>query len=246
MDALVQRMGRVLRRFKENCSLKEKEEPNIYIIFFEKGYESGNGRVYDKELIEKTLIVFDSIKNLKSINLENYYKKKELKIDNLKLKNTILFSEYKKYELVNKLYEIIDPEGKYLSDFYTTMDILDAGFMSDRKEEAQRIFREIINIAVVDESRKIDFINKLNEFCQNNKNFNYTLFKKEIIANFVLNIPYYQFTYSKLFKIANWIQELDLEDNTKKKKLLRWTDDLWVAFFKNNDDYSNTSRSNII
>ncbi|NMC66998.1 MAG: CRISPR-associated helicase Cas3' [Spirochaetales bacterium] len=226
MDALVQRMGRVLRRYKENFSLSETEEANVNILVFVNGYESGNGRVYDKELIEKTLVVFGNINNLNQINLENYYKKEEFKIDEINL-NTVLLSEYQKYELVDKLYELVDPNGKYLSDFYTTLDILDAGFMSDRKEEAQRIFREIVNVAVVDESKKDDFLSKINYFVQQDK-INYTLFKRDIVAEFVINIPYFQFVQNYNYKISQWIEEANIKDQQKKKKLLRWTDDIYV------------------
>ena len=259
MDALVQRMGRVLRRHKEEFSLEKKDDPNVCIIFFENGYESGNGRVYDKELIEKTLIAFDNIKHLKDLNIDdknkyiknhynkNYYnKKKEFQIDNIECGNLIL-SEYKKYELVNKLYEIIDTEGKYLSDFYTTLDILDAGFMSDRKEEAQRIFREIINIAVVEESRKDDFFDKIKSFYQNKDSLNFTLFKKEIIAEFVFYTPYYQFIKSKVYKIGNWIDELDIKDKIIKNKLSRWSEDIWViSSNKENKENKENKKDNII
>ena len=244
MDALVQRMGRVLRRYKEGFSLDKNAEPNVNILVFEKGYESGNGRVYDKELIEKTLIIFGGIKNLTKINFDDYYSKRQFKIDAIikKLKESILLSEYQKYKLVNKLYESIDPNGKYLSDFYTTLDILDAGFMSDRKEEAQRIFREIVNVSVMDETLKEDFKKKITEFINQNR-LNYTLFKRNVIAEFVINIPYYQFEKIKVCKLGEWIEEFQIDDSSKKQKLLRWTDDIWVV--KMNED-KNKAEDNII
>jgi len=256
MDALVQRMGRVLRRYKENYSLPDSNEPNVHILVFEKGYESGNGRVYHRELIEKTLIEFDNITNINNIQIDNYYNnKKEFQINKIQIlnnnNNSNLLSEYQKYKLVNKLYELLNPEGKYLSDFYTTLDILDAGFMSDRKEEAQGIFREIVNVPVVDESKKDEFEKKVNEFLKNN-NTNYSLFKKEIIAEFVVNISYYNFEKNKIDKIGNWVEKLQIDDNLKKQKLLRWTNDIWVVktnkenYATNKNKFSNTSGDNII
>jgi len=56
MDALVQRMGRVLRRYREKYSYEGA--PNVNIIFFDNGYESGNYKVYNNELLELTLILF--------------------------------------------------------------------------------------------------------------------------------------------------------------------------------------------
>jgi len=262
MDALVQRMGRVLRRYKEGFSLDENAMPNVNILVFEKGYESGNGRVYDRELIEKTLIVFEKYNNLESLTLESIAKFKindlqilkektnkrsKKNVDENDRKNSILISEYQKYQMVNKLYDLLNPEGKYLSDFYTTLDILDAGFMADRKEEAQKIFREIVNVSVVDDSNKekfkeetITFINNANT--NNNNNLNYTLFKKGIIAKFVINIPYYQFEKIKICKLGEWIEEMQINDSLKQK-LLRWADDIWVV--KINED-KNSGEDNII
>jgi len=257
MDALVQRMGRVLRRHKEDFSLDENAMPNVNILVFEKGYESGNGRVYDRELIEKTLIVFENYNNLENLTLESIAK---FKINDLQIlkettnkrskknagendrENSILISEYQKYQMVNKLYDLLNPKGKYLSDFYTTLDILDAGFMADRKEEAQKIFREIVNVSVVDETMKRDFREKITEFVSQN-HLNYTLFKKGIIAKFVINIPYYQFEKIKICKLGEWIEEMQINDTLKKQRLLRWTDDIWVV--KMNED-KNSGEDNII
>jgi CRISPR-associated endonuclease/helicase Cas3 len=257
MDALVQRMGRVLRRHKKDFSLDENAEPNVNILVFENVYESGDGRVYDRELIEKTLIVFENYNNLENLSLESIAK---FKINNLQIlkektnkkskknvdendrKNSILISEYQKYRMVNKLYDLLNPEGKYLSDFYTTLDILDAGFMADRKEEAQKIFREIVNVSVVDETMKRDFREKITEFVSQN-HLNYTLFKKGIIAKFVINIPYYQFEKIRICKLGEWIEEMQINDTLKKQKLLRWADDIWVV--KMNED-KNKAEDNII
>ena len=257
MDALVQRIGRMFRRHKEDFSLDENAEPNVNILVFEKGYESGNGRVYDRELIEKTLIVFENYNNLESLTLESIAK---FKINDLQIlkektnkrsnknvnennrKNSILISEYQKYQMVNKLYDLLNPEGKYLSDFYTTLDILDAGFMADRKEEAHKIFREIINVSVVYDSNKEKFKEKTNTFINNDK-LNYTLFKKDIISKFVINIPYYQFEKIRICKLGKWIEEMQINDSLKKQKLLRWADDIWVV--KMNED-KNKAEDNII
>ncbi len=203
MDALVQRMGRVLRRYKENLTVAK--DSNVYIVLFKKGYESGNSRVYDKELIEKTKMLL------------------EAKINN---QQSYLLSEYEKFELVNELYKNLDSEGAYLSDFYKTLDILDAGFMSDRKDEAQKIFREIMNADVIFESKKDEFSSKIIQFVQNN--INYTLFKKEIIAEYVISIPFYSLERIKVGKLTEWINEMEIKDDKKKQKLLRWCENIYI------------------
>lgn len=113
--------------------------------------------------------------------------------------------------------------------------------MSERKAEAQKIFREITNVPVVDKCNKKDFLEKVEKFCKDKtpNEFHYTLFKKEIIAEFVINIPYYQFSNIKNFKIENWIYETNIDDD-KRKKILRWLDDVWVVNLENkiSDNYN--------
>ncbi len=56
MDSLIQRMGRVLRRYKENYN--HNGSPNVNIIIFTKNYESGNSKVYNSDLLTITLTLF--------------------------------------------------------------------------------------------------------------------------------------------------------------------------------------------
>jgi len=262
MDALVQRMGRVLRRYKENFDLEgqnetQKAHSNVYVLIFENGYESGNGKVYDNELIENTLIFLDNPKYEKMDQIiesqlqttdeesEEYEtnaktkkrkkrEKEHLKLENLKNKNyTLLLSEYQKFELVNKLYKSLSPDGTYLSKFYKNLSLLDAGFMSDRKEEAQRLFREIMNASVVDVSRKEDFKNKIKGILESD-DLSYTRFKKDIIADFVIHIPYYMIEQLKIGRVVDWIEEVDYNDKQeqyekRKRKIKDWCDALYVV-----------------
>lgn len=232
MDALVQRMGRVLRRHRENFAMSEKDEPNVYIFVFKEGYESGNGYVYDRELIEKTLILLKESKNLNNLQWTDYYNNFKEEKENLKkninfIPSINILSEYEKFELVSKLYESLNPSGKYLSNFYKTLDILDAGFMSDRKEEAQRMFREIFSVSVIDESRQKEFIEKIKNL---NENSTYTIFKKDIISEFIIQIPYYQLSKNKIGEVIDWVIEVKDENNNEKvyNKLLRWCRDIYV------------------
>ncbi|MBP8992006.1 MAG: CRISPR-associated helicase Cas3' [Spirochaetes bacterium] len=254
MDSLVQRMGRVLRRYKEKYALPEDSEPNINILVFEKSYESGNGYVYNKELLEKTLILFDNVNDFANITndkINGYYDKKKnyfilnklniftnCQLDKAKeekasvkksqTENSIItLSEYDKYNYVKKLYEILDINGIYLKDFYKSLDILDAGFMSDRKEEAQRMFREISNVSVIQENKKEDFKIKIKEFIEKNS-IEYTYFKQEIIGSFVIQIPYYRFEKLKRGSVNDWIDECNINDLRLKNRIKRWVGDIFV------------------
>lgn len=265
MDALVQRMGRVLRRYKKNFDLDKQNgtsevSPNIYVLVFKEGYESGNGRVYESELIEKTLILLKDEGN--DTNWQAYYDNLNTEKEKLKKKDDtipddnseILMSEYCKYDLVKKLYEILNPNGKYLSKFYETLSLLDAGFMSDRREEAQRMFREIMNANVIDVSKEEEFKNKVNSLINNN--FNYTLFKKDIIAEFVVLIPYWKLDKIKKGAVTQWLDEVENSNEIKNnnpdlkkkklKKLKEWCSDIFIVDLKSKNKTHNDEQENII
>lgn len=261
MDALVQRMGRVLRRYKDNFDLDKQNEmvepnPNVYVLVFKEGYESGNGWVYDKELIEKTLILLNEKTN-NICNFDNYYenfnqeKEKLKKNVNILPKAQFLLSEYDKYDLVLNLYKNINPNGKYLSKFYQTLSILDAGFMSDRREEAQRIFREIMNVSVIEVSKKDDFKNKV-EALIGGSNFNYTVFKKQIIAEFAISIPYWNLEKIKKETVVKWLDQtknFDDSNNNKKikiKKIKEWCSDIFIFDLKAKKKTNENDEDNII
>ena len=62
IDALIQRMGRVMRRYREGKHIDENSPPNVY-VFYENFYEgnkqivSGAGRVYLNELLYLSLVL---------------------------------------------------------------------------------------------------------------------------------------------------------------------------------------------
>ncbi|TCW61806.1 CRISPR-associated helicase Cas3' [Treponema sp. J25] len=257
MDALVQRMGRVLRRYKKNFDLDKQNgtsevSPNIYVLVFKEGYESGNGRVYESELIEKTLILLKDEGN--DTNWQAYYDNLNTEKEKLKKKDDtipddnseILMSEYCKYDLVKKLYEILNPNGKYLSKFYETLSLLDAGFMSDRREEAQRMFREIMNASVIDIAKKNDFIKKVKNLINRN-DLNYTIFKKEIIAEFVISVTYWNLEKLQDGVVTQWIEQIEISDDNKKiVKLKEWCSDIFIVDLKDKNKTNKNDEDNII
>lgn len=222
LDALVQRMGRVLRRisasyefekedngkriYKSSLNENQKYEvdlskPNIHIFVFKNGLESGNGRVYDKELLE-----------LSKEKLKDYSKE---------------ISEYEKFELVSSLYECIKEKAtEYLEEFYNTLEILSAGYMSDRKSDAQKVFRKIYDVDVIPENLLEKFIEAVKDFVEKympdkakDKDNLYTLFKAEVLSKFVVSIPY------RDIERLNWIYydvEKELPDDNIKKRLKSW------------------------
>ncbi len=227
LDALVQRMGRVLRRIGPVYEFEKKakdkriyknplegnryevnlNEPNVFIWVFKNGSESGNGRVYEKELIELS------------------YKK-------MKEKSEI--SEYEKYCLVKDFYEALKKDGDYLKNFYNTLEVLDAGWMSERRAEAQEIFRRIYEINILPSSKIEDFVKDVIAFVGNGKDVNkrtYTYFKKEILTKYIVSTPYSEQRREEAELLSNKLLEIleDKLDKDWKNRLERWLLGIYVV-----------------
>lgn len=134
MDALFQRMGRVYRG--RNREIKEGEEPNIYIC----------GKIENNEL--------------KNCSWEGVYEKYTLieTWELLKDQDENILTEKDKKCLINDFYERI--EETHSKKFKKMLDILDSLWSADSKKEAQRIFRDIIQISGIPEDKYEEFKNK--------------------------------------------------------------------------------------
>ena len=144
-------------------------------------------------------------------------------------------SEYKKYELVEQLYKNLPKNSKYLSFFETTLSMLDAGLMAERKKDAEELFRNIQNIDVIPKNKENDFKNKIKEF-NTEESLAYTLFKKEILSEFVLSVPYYYKFKNIIGESVNaWINENNITDQSKKEKLHRWCSNIYILSLNYDD-----------
>jgi CRISPR-associated endonuclease/helicase Cas3 len=272
LDALVQRMGRVLRRYGPTTS-KDKvskiEEPNVYVWVFKNGLQSCRGYVYDNELI------LLSLKHLKDSNDENMNNnsnsvKEWLKEKKKRAKNTnelvsivldeifgeskktkkrgksekasvndqipvqnfeIICSEYQKYELVKRLYKSLSDDCDYFLKFRQTKDILDAGYISDRKEEAQKMFREIYALSAIPNKRKNEFLEEVKNFLRRpDEKRNYTFFKRDVLSEFVVQIPIWRKNETDE-PVDEWISIQDIEgcSEDEKKKISRWCQGIYFV-----------------
>ena len=233
LDALVQRMGRVLRRYGAcevlaGHAIPKPQEPNVHVLVFKKGVESGKGKVYNKELLRLSLAWLwkqskkgknelpdfeeDSKKdffekyfaelinggnntNSKDIVYKTIYNKDDW-IKNMEDFETSL-SEYSKYELVNRFYKSLPEDGSYLKDFYNTLEILKAGYMSSKKSEASEIFRDIHSIQVIplpqdNEKRKEEIIRDAIQYSEQG----HTNFKRGFISKYVVNVEESRYSVS--------------------------------------------------
>mgnify|MGYP007100543531 CR=1 FL=1 len=66
------------------------------------------------------------------------------------------------------------------------MRILDAGYVSENMDEAHKLFREIYTIMVVSEDKVEHILQKIKDAVFSDR-FNWLWFKKEIIAEYVIN-----------------------------------------------------------
>ncbi len=297
LDALVQRMGRVLRRYFYRDSkvinkstgkeidlsnefkayeIENNGNPNVYVWIFKNGLESGNGKVYSKELLKFSIAWL--LKKENDRNLEEFpdeFANKEISKLNERLKETFGFlktshqkdtekkskrkksqseevdyyfilendnwlreceielSEYDKYLLVSNFYRTLPKDGAYLKEFYETIEILESGYMSDKKFDAQKIFREIYDVSIVSENYLEVFLKEVKKFmCRNNLvEVKFTLFKKEILSKFVVTIPYTKISISPgdlvYYKILEYVSE-ELSEGWKHK-LKDWLSGIYVV-----------------
>ncbi|MCX7611577.1 MAG: CRISPR-associated helicase Cas3' [Ignavibacterium sp.] len=252
LDALVQRMGRVLRRYRENYCYDG--EPNVTIFVFNDGFESGKGRVYSNELISYTYAILKNftpgmqiddnviLTNLNSLSQEKKKKKGKTKkaaaqSNNYEIQNKFILDEYKKYELVNILFNQLEKNGTYLQEFYQTLELLDAGYMSEKKSEAQRKFRPIITTSVISENRKDELKTAIEQYINSYWGHPrpFTMFKEKIISDFVVNLI--GLTHRDPQKVVSqWIEnELNLQPE-QKQKLMKWTEDIYFVNIKYEKD----------
>ena len=256
LDALIQRMGRVLRRYFYFSNERPEinlDEPNVFIWVFRNGLESGQGKVYEKELLKLSLAwlwkksyreipdVPDDKANKTENELSDFFSdhfsglvqssqknilKKIIKdnewINRINDNDLIVLSEYDKYKLVDNFYKSIPFDGEYLRKFYETLEILSAGYMSNRKIEAQKIFRKIYNVDVITEGKLKEFEEEIKEITENEISF--SEFKKNILMRYIISVPYFR----NLDLNRKLIYEIDIKDKNWMKKLSFWLDGIYV------------------
>ncbi len=262
IDALVQRMGRVYRRFKEGKV--DLEEPNVIVVCDKKNLSSGAGKVYHKDLlILSCALLLDLEEMHREVEqgesaYKEFIKDLEKKIENYNFPKEFTLPETRKKELVEDLYKKLSPYSNYMKRFYETLEILDAGYQSDYKEEALKVFREIYSVPVIPEDRINDLKNKLSEFIKKSS-VDYTSFKKDILAKFVIDLDYrYLLRRGRSPKDASYIVSyLELEEHEKreedkekeehnKRKVISWLKDIYIVdYYAYDEDLGAYSKDRI-
>ena len=295
LDALVQRMGRIMRRIGPlSKTSPELSEPNVYIWVFGNGLHSGQKYVYNEDLI------LLSMKILKDCDLKIDYKEwltqhkkdskyvekilneifpcnlpsnqqssKKIRHKKKKDSNSIqnsqiitqtcfdtIFCEYDKYCFVEKLYNLPD-DHSYLKKFWETKDILDAGYMSDRKNDAQKMFREICDIPIISERKLKDFAEDIKNFFSNNQPNDkclYSKFKKDVLSKYIIYLNYRRISkeLNESLTVFNKICFSGyVTDEGYHQRLKRWLSGIYVLNIEYDKDLGirsikNSSYDNII
>lgn len=162
LDSIFQRMGRILRRYRDNYNYEE--EHNVYIC----------GKVNNEEI--------ENVSGVGSVYLKNVLKETYIL---LKDKDGEVLKEDDKVEMIKKFYEKLEKENAYFKEFEEMLDILDSLFSVDSRKKAQEKFRDIIQISGIPENKIEDFkreikpkIEKMDELILNYSEF-YKQWKNE-------------------------------------------------------------------
>jgi len=211
-DSLIQRMGRVLREAHpksnnlESIIEKRYYQPdipeNVFVIVYngknKKGnevFESGQGYVYNKDLLRITLKLIDDQKT----EFEKWFKKPTFDFKKLNIVSLTL-NEGDKNAFIKLLFDSVPKDSKFLKNFYGMLQILDAGFMSDRKSDAQKIFREINDVNVISSDLRDKFIEELKGF-NFDKKYSYTRFKRDILSKYLISV--------QMSKVKEYLTEIN-------------------------------------
>jgi CRISPR-associated helicase Cas3/CRISPR-associated endonuclease Cas3-HD len=248
MDALVQRMGRVFRRYRiqentlwnraENREVRDgelpPEEPNVVVLVEETQLASGSGTVYDVDLLGITLDLLLGetppdveawITSKKQRKREDWWKKRFQKPLRQGVGPRVL-SEVAKHQMVEALYDLLARmEHRHVREFQETLRILDAGYMSDRKSEAHRLFRRIGQVQGVPETRVDAFVQEVRAFARR-EHLSYTAFKRDVLAAFVVSAYPCRGTEKRLDERLR--MDLADLDPRLRERVVRWVSGLRI------------------
>jgi len=138
--------------------------------------------------------------------------------------------ETDKNTLVEKLYDLLPLTAAYKRRFYETLEILDAGYMSDRKAEALKLFREIYTVPAIPEERIDDFKKSIGDYLGDNE-FSYTLFKIKVLSEYVVNIDIRKYLYNNrlnLRDISYLAYEIKGINDEQVNKIKKWLSGVYV------------------
>ena len=204
MDSLIQRMGRVLRYIR--TPFEYSGEENIVVCVSKEDGEVKNAEVYNPTIVDRTLKALEDKASDESaaggINRP--------------------LSELEKRELVDRVFS--DIEGTdYYKEFSTALRILDSGWLSERKSDARRIFRDISQTAVIPANLAKQAVETAAEL--QDGEITWTEFKKRVVARLVVNVGQGSLWKRKTEKFSDLLEN----QGVSSKRLLRYARSIYVV-----------------
>ena len=210
IDSLVQRMGRVLRHIRE--PFEYEGNANVIIHVAQDKRKITNSEVYNDSLVESTLKAMEKLAGAGDFMPApgGMYTIEEPP------------SEGDKKKLIETVFS--DMEGSdYLNEFEEALKVLESGWMSDRKEDARRIFRDISQTAVIPEARLSEAVKSIREMIGM---ADWKGFKKGIVAKFVVNVSQNSLWKREKTELAKLLEyNFEISD----RKLLRYAKGIYVV-----------------
>jgi len=109
--------------------------------------------------------------------------------------------------------------------------------MSEKKQDALQLFREIYTVPAIPEKRIDDFKKSIEEFI-NNGNFNYTLFKIKVLSEYVVNIDLRLYKKSpRLPDVSYLAYELKGANEDQIHKIKKWLRGIYIFTCDYKKDY---------
>ncbi|MCM8803577.1 MAG: CRISPR-associated helicase Cas3', partial [Candidatus Omnitrophica bacterium] len=194
-----------------NLILKENEKLKEVLRLFENSDEIEQQKEKQKTIKNLKELIKDLMKNISEIKIEIPLMEKD--------KNKIVEEvyNYKKFKYLTK--------SNYFKKFNQTLSILDSGYVSENKEEAHKLFREIYTISLVGEEKVKEIKDKIQKEINKKKDITWLWFKKEIIAEYVINDNMWKYREYELKPLGEKLCEmLDISEEIK-----RYCEGIWVV-----------------
>ncbi|MFN4220267.1 MAG: CRISPR-associated helicase Cas3' [bacterium] len=218
LDVLVQRMGRIYRRFKTDGDFFPAE-PNVYIFTQE---ISGLGTVYEKELIENSKSFLNSgifSEEEKSRIVEAFYSEKNLKNTKYWANFNIAFEAIRNFSINKKR------EAQEIFRDMMQVEVIPKNLL-ERKVQNKRILNELN----LEADTLKDIIEKIKIKDKREK-----ILVMELIKDFMVPLPFFTTKAISLTSLSEYIQNRDLKEFLLNIKVVdyKYDDNLGILYDEN-------------
>ncbi|AEG14217.1 CRISPR-associated helicase Cas3 [Desulfofundulus kuznetsovii DSM 6115] len=119
--------------------------------------------------------------------------------------------------------------GSYLKEYYETLDILDSGYCSDRKYDAQRLFRQVYTVEVVPRKRIEEFGRKLKAFIERQDRPCYFDFNEQVLGNFTVPVDFRSLPSHAVTQPLAEVIDISFINARFARKIERWLQGIMVV-----------------